>query len=87
MPTSDPDWSILASENERLMDSRATQVPPGTAPPAPMPAPAARLRWRRQAGPGAKAETADALAGDATTATGAPGRRASPGLAFRQAGH
>jgi hypothetical protein len=55
MPTSSPDWSALTSENERLMDIRATAVPPSLvtpAPPAPMPAPAPRLRWRRRtAGP------------------------------------
>ena len=34
MSTTSPDWSILASENERLVDSRATQVPPRPAPPA-----------------------------------------------------
>jgi hypothetical protein len=53
MSTSSPDWSILASENERLVDSRATQVPPRPAPPAavtgaeaPDPAPRAGVALR-----------------------------------------
>jgi hypothetical protein len=71
MPTSNPDWSSLASENERLMDSRASQLTPRPAPstatPAPAPALAARLRWRRRAAPPA--------------ADGSPARRAAEGAA------
>jgi hypothetical protein len=74
MPTSDPDWSILASENERLVDSRATQVPPRPAPSAPVPAPAPRLLWRRRATPGAAAKSAATPeAAEATTARAAAG--------------
>jgi hypothetical protein len=83
MPTSDPDWSILASENERLVDSRATQVPPRPAPSAPMPDPAPRLLWRRRATLGATAET---VATPEATTGRAAGRRASAGLVSRQAG-
>jgi hypothetical protein len=68
MPTSSPDWSALASENERLVDSRASQVPPRPPPSAATPAPAPRLRWRRGAALGAAAETAAAHAVTGATA-------------------
>ena len=61
MPTSNPDWSILASENERLADGRAAQAPP----PIPKLSPAPRLRWRRRTAPGGAGA---ALAAAETTA-------------------
>jgi hypothetical protein len=85
MPTSNPDWSTLASENERLVDSRTTQVSPRPAPSTPKPAPAARLRWRRRATLAAARELAAVAAPESPTA-GAPAHRASARSAFRQAG-
>ena len=76
MPTSNPDWSILASENERLVDSRATQVPPGPAPSTPKPPPAPRSRWRRRPTLAAAPKLA-AVAATETPAAGAPAHRAS----------
>jgi hypothetical protein len=86
MLTSSSDWSALTSENERLVDSRASQAPPRPAPPTPMPAPASRLRWRRRAALGAAAETAAAVAVTRATPAAAPGHRAAASRAFRQAG-
>ena len=83
MSTSSPDWSILASENERLVDSRATPAPPRPVPPAARPAPAPLLRWRRRPAPRAAAGT---TAAHPVTGAEAPDQAPRAGMALRSSG-